>query len=488
MPLLTFTRQKGSVQNVIDEVVESIQQSKKDTTTTILDKKEKDYVKELVNSFIIGARELDSLEQPFEFFFAKTAERQRDTKWSAMLQVFFLTTCTFYGGEYYTKDQNGAEAKMVCVDLNSFPCVRDESYKSRVKRVNDGDIFVCAYPDCKVQGSAKAFVFKDVQTQCMVTKLPKKFFASAENSKERKNFFRHIGSHFIGININKHRYCENFELIRVFFPSYFFTTSLDCGDFEKKRKDAAEKQHPYPFGDGVPGEEHEEDIYEIIDESFHFYNENFDMARELDYLKEIIHNEEHNNNNNEEMEEEEEGNIGRENNNDDTGNIVQADNAFINYQTMDAENDNAYGDDNNNGFHINSSSIENMPDPNNMPTNQLDTITLNNEQPDPNTAYNMLNAYTPYGNNYYMDPTHSNNQIYTDVPPNNQNIITSYNNNQNHMDIPPTNNQNYTDTYPNINQNNINTHLHNQLDSNTSYQYNTNIPYNNTFNSNTSYN
>ena len=250
---------------------------------------DKEKIIDLVNSFLFGNGSLDSLEPPIEFLETKKGELpEKPSESNCIRQTFFLAVCMLFGGRCYTKEQNGKSAKTACVDLLSFPGAKERLDQLRARDEENNEIFLCNFPSCKIKNKATVFKFNDAETQKRATDSSKLMFYVATKPKDRKNFFRHMGMHFVGINLGentpKHDYWAEFELFKVFFPTYCLSTYDNCGSTSEKQSNDTENiifPRPFPDSKAIMDKDLDPETFVIKDDFIHLRNVHFDAEREI---------------------------------------------------------------------------------------------------------------------------------------------------------------------------------------------------------------
>lgn len=296
-PLLKFTNPSSlSIKGVINEIIEGKKLPKKVDVDALKRK-----AGELAKDFLIKTREMDSLEPPFEYYYSKVGEKDKDMH---LMQLFFLTVCVFFGGKTYTKKQNTGKSKKtkqsvttsitMCVDLMSFPNIKSRlpSYEdgdNDEKKESDGDekekssnIFLCCFPNCRIKKGTDVFVFNDPAVQKELTNSSREKFAALIGNNRRKNFFRHLGTHFIGIKGEEgvmHDYRSEFEIFKIFFPHFCLSVPSSYGKTEAMGE-GENLKYPFSYPDVllVEGKDNYTGPYEINTKGFvHYGNQNFDF-------------------------------------------------------------------------------------------------------------------------------------------------------------------------------------------------------------------
>ena len=312
MPLLSYKHQERSLEQIVEEVTKGVALSKNIEEKSLLSDTDKQEVVGYLREFFGKSRNLDSLEEPFYFFLEKKRINAIDKPSKpelVKLQVFFLSVCVCCGGSCFTKEQNGKKAKVHCVDLLLFPSIDfrvevaaaaaaqtasssawllDSGHlkDSTTEEEQGGDrengiVFLCDFPFCKAQKNTQVFVFNDNEELRRRTKSGKREFVAMRN--ERKNFFRHLATHFIGLNHTnqktKSHYYDDFKICKLFFPNFCLCVPQSLGNFLRGSAQPIDFPRPLPCAPltaaGSPPEDQDVGTFERVGDTIHFYNDSF---------------------------------------------------------------------------------------------------------------------------------------------------------------------------------------------------------------------
>ena len=153
------------------------------------------------------------------------------------LQVFFLTVSSYFGGECKVVQQNTEKNPSKAVCANVLPIISARHGKAPPPQSqtaepekDDGTTYLCNFPFCKMYVNSKCY--KYVTPQCKKTD-----FYYCDN-KNKKNFFRHIGTHFVCMEPSHgEHYSKDLRQLRALFPTFVLAVSKD-GTLQKADLDA----------------------------------------------------------------------------------------------------------------------------------------------------------------------------------------------------------------------------------------------------------
>lgn len=195
-------------------------------------------------------------------------------------QTFFLTVGEYLGGEPLPVEQNTQKksSKVVCLNMKQLLDKVEQGSKFHGK--DDGTIYLCNLPYCKGRRS------KSVMEYTFPNGEKKTLYKSAKN---KKNFFRHIGSHFICVNSgHKEHYIRDLKLLKTLFPKYILAVPNEeslrqpGADNEFDGSEANWYAQDYPSAekrgiDIVRDEDRLPQKSENASNWFHLANSNFDI-------------------------------------------------------------------------------------------------------------------------------------------------------------------------------------------------------------------
>lgn len=138
-------------------------------------------------------------------------------------QAFFLTVGEYLGGEPLLVEQNTKKMSSKVVCLNVKKLIDEIEPPKKAPERDDGTVYLCNLPYCKGRRS------KSVMEYTFPNGAKKTLYKSDKN---KKNFFRHIGSHYICVSSNhKGHYVRDLRLLKVLLPKYILTApKVDVGN------------------------------------------------------------------------------------------------------------------------------------------------------------------------------------------------------------------------------------------------------------------